>query len=176
MKDITNDAKKDTAVIPVEDQKNLVLANSLVNKYTMWSMGAGLIPIPLADLAAVTGIQMKMLSELATVYKTQFSENAAKSIIAGLVGGISTGYIAQRYAMSFMKSVPVIGLLGTSVYSGAITWAIGKVFVRHFETGGTFLTFDVEKTKAYFVDLYKQGKKVAVDLKSDLKATPAQAV
>jgi uncharacterized protein (DUF697 family) len=141
----------------------------------MWSMGAGMIPVPIVDLAAISGIQLKMLSDLSTVYKIPFSENAAKSIIAALTGGLSAGYIAQRYAMSFLKSIPFLGIVTTSVSAGAITWAIGKVFVKHFESGGTFLTFDTEKMKAYFADMYKQGKSAVTSLKSDLKAEPAKA-
>jgi uncharacterized protein (DUF697 family) len=174
MKDTQNEANRATTEQAAPAQSNIAAANSVVTKYTLWSMGAGLIPIPVVDIVAISGFQLKMLSDLADVYKVPFSENSAKSIIAALTGGLSAGYLAQRYAMSFLKSIPVIGFLGSAslpLYSGAITWAIGKVFVKHFEMGGTFLTFDIEKTKSYFSDMYKQGKAAV----SSLKPEPAKA-
>jgi uncharacterized protein (DUF697 family) len=61
--------------------------------------------------------------------------------------------------------IPVVGqtaggmtMLATG---GACTYALGKVFVQHFESGGTFLDFDPEKVKAYFAEKFKEGKKFA---------------
>ncbi len=169
MKDIPNEPQP-----AVPEENNLIRANSVVNTYSLYSMGAGLIPVPMLDMAAVSGFQLKMLSDLADVYQIPFSQNAAKSIIAALTGGLSAGYLAQRYAASFMKSVPFIGFLGSvsmPLYSGAFTWAIGKVFIKQFESGGNFLTFDVNNAKTYFSDMYKQGKAAV----SSLKTEPAKA-
>ena len=52
------------------------------------------------------------------------------------------------------------------VFSGAATWAIGKVFIQHFASGGTFLDFDPKKVKDYFMDLFKQGQEIAHNLKT----------
>ena len=49
-----------------------------------WAMGAGLIPLPLVDLATITGIQLKMIAKISRVYGVPFAENRAKSIIAAL--------------------------------------------------------------------------------------------
>ena len=39
------------------------------------------------------------------------------------------------------------------VAGAASTWAVGQVFTQHFETGGTFLTFDPERMKAHYAEL-----------------------
>ena len=132
MKDIPNEVKTEITAQPAVGLSNSMLANSVVNKYTLWSAGAGLIPVPVLDIAAIAGLQLKMLSDLSVVYKVQFSENAARAIIAALTGSLSAGYLAQRYGASFIKSIPFLGFLSAltmPMYSGAITWAIGKVFV-----------------------------------------------
>ena len=36
------------------------------------------------------------------------------------------------------------------VFAGATTLAIGKIFMQHFESGGTFLDFEPAKVRAYF--------------------------
>jgi hypothetical protein len=62
--------------------------------------------------------------------------------------------------------VPIIGQ-GAGAFSmaalcGGTTYAIGKVFIQHFESGGTFLTFDPKKVSEYFKSQFKVGSKLAV--------------
>ncbi len=137
-------------------------AEAITNKYVGWAMGAGLIPFPLADLAAIIGIQVKMLSEISKAYGIEFSENRGKSIVGSLIGGLGATSIAVSIVGSVAKIVPGLGsLFGIAtlpVVSGAITYAVGKTFTQHYESGGTFLTFDAEATKESFVKEYKSGK------------------
>src|ERR1700730_6274936 len=62
------------------------VASKMVNRFAMWSGAAGLVPVPLVDVAAVGGIQLQMLRRLSQVYNVPFSENIGKSIIASLAG------------------------------------------------------------------------------------------
>ena len=156
-------------VVENADQDILDLSQALVKKYMWWSMGAGLIPVPLVDIATVSGVQLKMLNELSKVYGVKFSQNAGKSIISALLGGISADALSKSYITSIIKSIPIIGIVGAvsmPVYSGAATWAIGKVFIQHFASGGTFLDFDPKKVKDYFMNLFKQGQEIAQNLKT----------
>ena len=144
-------------------------ASKVVRTYMYWSMGAGLIPVPLLDVATVTGVQLKMLSSISKIYEIPFSENAGKSIIGALVAGLTAEAFAKSYFTSWFKSIPVIGLLGAvsmPIFSGATTWALGKVFIQHFASGGTFLNFDPQKVKSYFEELYKQGEAMAKNMKA----------
>jgi uncharacterized protein (DUF697 family) len=171
-----NDIKEETAAAEAAettiediDQEKLDSAHAVVKKYMYWSMGAGLIPIPLVDIATVSGVQLKMLSELSKVYDVKFSENAGKSIISALVGGISADALSRSYLTSLVKSIPLVGIVGAvsmPIFSGAATWAIGKVFIQHFASGGTFLDFDPVKVKSYFKDLYQQGQTIAQNMKT----------
>jgi len=49
--------------------------------------------------------------------------------------------------------------------AGASTYAVGQVFIQHFESGGTFLDFDPEKVKGYFAEQFEKGKLAVGDLK-----------
>jgi hypothetical protein len=40
---------------------------------------------------------------------------------------------------------------------------LGKVFIQHFESGGTFLTFDPMTVRAHFARLQEEGRKVAAE-------------
>jgi thiamine pyrophosphate-dependent acetolactate synthase large subunit-like protein len=53
------------------------------------------------------------------------------------------------------------------VLSGASTYALGEVFKKHFETGGTFLDFDPSRLKKFYQEKFEKGKTVATDLKKE---------
>ena len=159
---------KEAEVNAVADQSKLNLSTDLVKKYMWWSMGAGLIPVPFVDLAAVSGVQLKMLKDMSDIYEIKFSENKGKSIVSALLGSIVPNSLAGGGVGSLMKLIPfvgsVMGGLSMSLFSGAATYAIGKAFIQHFEAGGTFLDFDPVKVKEYFHTKFEEGKNIAKEM------------
>jgi uncharacterized protein (DUF697 family) len=123
-------------------------ASKLVDRFSLWGGAAGLIPVPLVDLAAVGGVQLQMLRRLSEIYDVPFSQNLGKSVIASLAGAIIPASTATTTAMgvgSMIKSVPggqMVGALTMPVFSAAATYVIGKVFIQHFASGGTLLDFN----------------------------------
>lgn len=148
-----------------------------IKNYMWWSMGAGLIPIPFVDLAAVSGVQLKMLAEISKIYGVEFQENRGKSIVAALLGYVVPGTMSFGAIGSVLKAVPVVGaLVGAPtmvLFCGASAWAVGKVFVQHFESGGTFLNFDPEKVKEHYKQEFAEGQTVATKMKAEEKAEVA---
>ena len=56
------------------------------------------------------------------------------------------------------------------VMSGASTFALGRVFSAHFQSGGTLLTLDANKMKEEFKRQLQVGKGVAESLKTEAVA------
>ena len=137
-------------------------AARIVKRWMWWSMGAGLIPVPTVDLAAVIGLQLKMLSDLSKLYEVEFSENQGKSIVSALLGGIIPNSLVLGPAGILIKGLPVIGAIAGAltmpVFYGAATYAVGRVFTEHFESGGTFLNFDPTANKEKFAAAFERGK------------------
>jgi uncharacterized protein (DUF697 family) len=73
-----------------------------------------------------------------------------------------------------LKAVPLVGALvgapSMMVFCGASAWALGKVFVQHFESGGTFLSFDPGKVKEHFQEQFEEGQKLAATMGAEEKA------
>lgn len=138
-----------------------VQARATVKKYMYWSMGAGLIPIPVVDLAAVTGIQLKMIAELAKQYGLSFSHDTGKALLGSLVGG-AVPAAAGPTAISMAKGLPLIGQAAGAAampaVAGASTYAVGKVFIQHFESGGTFLDFDPEAVRQHYAQEFESKR------------------
>ena len=143
-------------------------AKNTIKNHVIGVMGASLVPIPLFDLAALTGVQLKMLYSLTKLYEVPFSKNLGKSCIASLLGGVMPTSAAMTLA-SLAKAVPGIGtatgMISVSILGGATTYAIGSVFMQHFESGGTMLDFDPKKMRDYFAGKLAEGKEVAARLK-----------
>jgi len=148
----------------------------IAKNHILASMGVGLIPIPLVDMVALTGIQLDMIKKLSAEYDVPFRQDVGKSIITSLVGGLLPASLGGTIA-SLIKFVPIIGqttgAVTMPVISGASTYAIYKVFIQHLESGGTFLDLDPAKVKAYFAEQFTQGKKVTADLTKKGGATAA---
>ena len=143
---------------------NRLKADIVITRHFAVAVGAGFIPVPIVDFAAITGVQLTMLAQICKIYKQPFSKEAAASIIASLVGGAVTGGEASSLAISSkLKFIPVVGTavswLVTPALAGATTYAIGRVFVRHLESGGSLLTFDGQKMKGYMEKAMEEGKK-----------------
>lgn len=141
--------------------------------YTYAGMAMGFVPFPLLDLAALAALQLRMLHRLSQIYGVEFKASAGRSASSSLVGGVAPVASAAPVAASLSKLIPGVGHIlsyGTLlVLNGASTYAVGKVFARHFASGGTFLTFDPEAVRDYFAEQYEKGKKVVASLKKKKK-------
>jgi len=146
--DLINERKED------EDNR-LLQANEIVAYHVQWSLGLGLVPIPLIDAVAILITQVRMLKKLSDHYGIACSENHVKILVTSLIGGTNSGLIGGKFLISMTKLVPgigtFIGITAMSALSGSITYAVGQVFIQHFESGGTFLDFDPKKVKEYFM-------------------------
>ncbi len=156
------------AAIPKKVIPTLVRAESLVRKNVYICAAVGLVPIPLFDLIAFSSLQMNMLYQLSKLYEIPFSKEAVKSVVASLLAGGGATALGKSVSFSLAKSIPLVGTvvggMAMPVLAGASTYAVGKVFITHFESGGTFLTFDPERVKAYFAQLQQEGKGVVAEV------------
>src|SRR5262249_5811843 len=70
------------------DEPRDEMAPQVVDRFSLWSGAAGLLPLPILDVAAVGGVQLVMLRRLSEIYGIPFSENRGKAIIASLAGSV----------------------------------------------------------------------------------------
>src|SRR5260370_10522184 len=63
-------------------------AERIIKNNVLWSVGAGVIPLPILDAAATAAVQIRMLKQLSDLYEVPFSEDRIKNICSGLVAGL----------------------------------------------------------------------------------------
>ena len=132
-------------------------AIATVYRYSALSAATGLIPVPLVDMAGFMAMQLMMLKKLCAHYDIPFDSQRSKSAIAILASGVSSTYLAA----SSTKLVPFIGAFSIAAMpavNGAFSYAVGRVFIQHFASGGTFLDFDPNKVRGYFNEQFRAGK------------------
>jgi len=142
------------------------MSDRIIRDHVVWSMAAGLIPVPIADIAAVSAVQMDMLSKLATTYGVRFSLLDAKAVLSALVGGG-----AARLGANLLKLIPgagtVIGGMSMSIASGASTYAVGQVAMNQFASGQDLGSLSMDKARELYAQAFKKGEEVAKDMQSE---------
>jgi len=120
-------------------------ADAIIRKH-MWAAGgaAGINPIPLLDIAGGSAITVKMVLELARVYKQSIDadtvvkmlEQLGKNLVAMVGVTAATPALASGVG-ALLKTVPGIGTIAGGLVQGTVqalvTRWIGNVFQRYFQ-------------------------------------------
>jgi uncharacterized protein (DUF697 family) len=138
---------------PGSDNARRREAFRMVKMHTAWSVPGGMLPIPFSDVVIVTSLQLRMLARIARLYSVSFSREKGRLVIGALLLGLPQGLSnAILAAMLAARSISVLavgpgtiaGSLALGSLGATVTFALGQVFIEHFESGGTLLDFDAE--------------------------------
>jgi len=121
-------------------------AMKIVYRYMAVSAGAALIPVPGIDTTILAGVHVALIKQLCDHYGVDFTEHGARNILIAVAGSVvpgTIGSIAGRKVLTLVPSTArVFGWALISASSAAFSYAIGRLFIHHFESGGTLLSLD----------------------------------
>ena len=157
------EAEEGLATTDVEHRRlRLERARSVVHRNVLWALGMGALPIPIFDIFALTGVQLKMIRELSTLYEVKFSENMVRKLLGSLLAGFGAASVGTAIALSLFKLFPPVSMalsvLSMPATAGAVTHATGRIFTMHFESGGTFFDLDPNTLRAHFKDELERSR------------------
>lgn len=159
--------------ITTPEEKRALACQNIIIHNVFWAVWVGVLPFPFIDMVFITAVLVKMANELSFEYNLKFSKTRAKAFIISLISGLGTSSVAM--GLSSIKLLPTLGsglgAAGFSILAGAVTYAVGRVFVKHFESGGTFLDLDAQQYRAYFQKMYEEGKQVSHTMANQTKPT-----
>jgi len=174
----SGDDAEDGASGRQEESRLLALrhrAKELVKKHALMASGAGLVPVPIADIAAVTAVQVKMLLELADLYDAEYSRSALREFSTAL-----TGSTVARIGASALKAIPGIGSLiggaSMSIMSGASTYAVGSVATDELESGNEIGSEASVRVKRAYQEAFEEGKALVEKLVGQRGVSDAEVV
>ena len=121
-----------------------------VAKWSKISLATIVLPNSLLEYAAISGIQLKMLHELSRTYGIPFKADGVKVIIGSILGGSVAYFLSDLYS-NWVKVIPVVGkpiaFLSEPAMAYLTTYAVGFVFLEHFENNGSFQDIELEQIK-----------------------------
>ncbi len=91
----------------------------------------GLLPIPGADMPAITANQGRMVLDIAAIHGEEISMERARE----LLGVLAAGFGMRALARQIVKLVPVGGWAAAGAIGYASTLAMGQTAVLYFERG-----------------------------------------
>ena len=130
-------------------QQKRILAHSVVGSSVLAGITVGLTPIPFADGALLTPLEVGLIKGLSKIYNVEYDNNT--EFIQTIVNAGAAGIIGKT-ALSGLKAVPGINIAGdvlNAIVAGSIIAALGEGCVYIFEQIylGNKKTTDIEWVK-----------------------------
>lgn len=155
-----------------------LVAESLIKSYVLAATTASIVPVPLFDIAAVVAIQLRMIQKLSELHGKPFSESAGRGIIASLAGSVAGYGAGVAVGISLTKLIPgvgwMMGMVSLPVLAGASTYAVGRVFLKHYESGGTIFDLSTEAMRSYYKEQFARGKELVAKAKARKKGVAGE--
>jgi len=117
--------------------KRRAAAHKIVSRYKNYAALGGLVPLPVANIASVTAVNLRMVKQLSDLYQVPFQRDRTRALIVGLIGGAVPTGVGTATSATLMFIVPgglLWGMGASALTAGALTRAIGLVFIESFET------------------------------------------
>ena len=136
----------------------------LITRHVALAMGAAALPVPLADVAAVTWVQVDLVERLARHHGVTGDRSRARAAVLALAGAT-----AARLGGSLVKAVPgggwLVGGATQLVLAGATTYALGQAYREHFEADGSLEAPDFESLRERYESYVERGRELARGLR-----------
>jgi uncharacterized protein (DUF697 family) len=126
---------KSRATDPLAPRRR-ALARRIVDRHKNYAAIGGLVPLPAANIASVTAINLRMVKQLSELYGVPFQRDRTRSLIIALIAGAAptgAGLAASSTLMWIIPGGLVWGLGAAALTAGALTRGIGLVFLDSFE-------------------------------------------
>ncbi|MBA2692050.1 MAG: DUF697 domain-containing protein [Rubrobacter sp.] len=107
------------------------VCNDLINKNARQNAFIGAIPIPGADMPAMTANQGRMVLLIAAAYGEELSFQRARELLGVLAAGLGLRALSRQV----VKLVPVGGWAASAAIGYAGTLAMGQATMLYFERG-----------------------------------------
>jgi uncharacterized protein (DUF697 family) len=126
---------KSRAADPLAPRRR-ALARRIVDRHKNYAAAGGLVPLPAANIASVTAINLRMVRQLSELYGVPFERDRTRSLIIALIAGAAPTGVGLAASSTLMWIIPgglVWGLGAAALTAGALTRGIGLVFIDSFE-------------------------------------------
>ncbi len=109
-------------------------ADAIISTGVVGAMAAAVMPVPVADVVAITSVQLTMMTGLAANYGIKADHSSLKALVA-----VASGAKAGEFLGSLTKTIPGLGTAaGTAIQlsvAGTVTAAMGLALKQLLKEG-----------------------------------------
>jgi len=127
--------------------------------------GSEMIPVPMASIPIVTSIQAKMFNSIASIYNQKLS----KKIVTELSAALGTSFLLSLLGRQVVKLIPIYGSVFNAVYSGAVTYALGRLLCIYLNRTKEGAILSEQEIRTLFKTEFEKGKKFLKPYMASLK-------
>jgi uncharacterized protein (DUF697 family) len=153
----------------------------IVRLHAKIAAAVGLLPGGLLNFVGILAVQVPMVWRIARKFGHSVTKEQVRGVLMSLFASVIPGLLGHGTGLA-IASIPaaiagtVVYFVATPILAYALTRAVGNVFIMHFESGGTLLTFDPKAFAEYFVNEFKKAGgtvRQADEVAPEATATPA---
>jgi len=128
-----------------------LLALSTIKKWSRLASACAIPPVPLLATAASSGVQIKMIKDLCSIYEIPFHKELVQATISSILGSgtalFSLGYLAKEllYGIPYAGNILLVLTQPAAIYK--LTSSLGTLFMRHFQNQGDLTNLDLKKSR-----------------------------
>jgi uncharacterized protein (DUF697 family) len=158
------------AVIPARDVRpetspakliTRARVEEIIKNRALLAAGIGLVPVPVFNMVSATAIQISMVQSITRLYNIEVKKSWIKNIIAAALGGAGSTALSGT-AVKSLGGIPLVGtslaVLSAPAMNGLVTYAIGYMFIRYFESPEGFLKANIKALGEWFQEGFKDGR------------------
>ncbi|MFM7105025.1 MAG: YcjF family protein, partial [Flavobacteriales bacterium] len=150
---VTSTSETENTVSIQRAQAEMTLKNHM-----LVALGSGVMPIPVLDVATFLGANINLVRRLCSIYGVPFRGNIVRSAITALASSLGSTGMATFVGASLGKLIPgsgtIAGAVTLPIATTGFTYAVGKLYIGHFEAGGNLFDFSVEGQLSHVKTLY----------------------
>jgi len=109
-------------------------AMPVIYAYSSMAATAGAVPVPVVDVLLISGIQTRLVYQLAELY----GQPMDKRRMTEIAGSLGVGMLVRQAGRGLIKLIPgvgtVIGSVAGGALAGASTYALGRAFCYYFQS------------------------------------------
>jgi uncharacterized protein (DUF697 family) len=113
------------------------VSTRMTRRFSAAASGIGAAPVPVADIAVLTPLQLLLVALIAGLSCRRFSRDAASEFTAATGFNVGFAFAAREVARGAVKLVPGFGSPLSGAIAGGTTYGIGKSAEAYFFAGET---------------------------------------
>lgn len=122
--------------------------------FSMMAATLAAVPLPLATMPVLTGLQVTLVSLLGKLYGQSLSFSQA----GGVASAIAGGFVAQLIGRELIKFIPGVGSVVAASWAAAYTWALGEGACVYFGDLMGGKTPDPQRIKATMQQSFQEAQ------------------